>query len=98
MPKKSSETSKEIAEDDSKEQQQSINNFITTEQFDINRLKTRVVEDKNADMPQMNSYPKYIYADNFDPKNIKNMDGDNLIIISGPIKMTKGGIPSLDGK
>merc|ERR1712070_1144854 len=70
----------------------------TTDQFDINRLKTRVVEDKNADMPQMNSYPKYIYADNFDPKNIKNMDGDNLVIISGPIKMTKGGIPSLDGK
>ena len=67
--------------------------------YDRNRIAVKFVIDWDDDKPQSNAYPKYNYNNDF--KVMKNgiyHDGENFVIVTGPIKITRGGIPRLDSK
>ena len=64
--------------------------------FDMTRVAFKYVDVDNKEATQINCYPKYLYKGEAGTKIAR--EGENIIIASGPIKMTKGGIPKTDGK
>lgn len=71
------------------EEDSEINNYITPEQFDITKFYLKPVEDKLSKGSQYLAFPKYKYG--------KKTEGA-LTIVTDTIKLTKGGIPRIDGE
>lgn len=71
------------------EEDTEINNYITPEEFDITKFYLKPVEDKLSKGSQYLAFPKYKYG--------KKTEGA-LTIVTDTIKLTKGGIPRIDGE
>jgi hypothetical protein len=65
--------------------------FVTPQTFKLKQFGLSPVIEKYCSKAQYNSFPKYKYT-----KDAK--DGETLIVATDKIKLTKGGIPKLDGE
>lgn len=65
--------------------------FVSPQSFKLKNFALSPIIEKYCSKAQYNSFPKYKYH-----KDAK--DGDTLIIATDKIKLTKGGIPKLDGE
>ncbi len=65
--------------------------FVTPQTFKLKQFGLSPVIEKYCSKAQYNSFPKYKYS-----KDSK--DGETLIVATDKIKLTKGGIPKLDGE
>lgn len=70
---------------------------VTCDDFNVKRLTFKHTK-QNKDATQMNVYPKYLY-DQFE-LSLENLEklSKSLVLVTGPIKMTKGGIPKHNPK
>jgi len=66
-------------------------NFVTPQTFKLKQFGLSPIIEKYCTKAQYNSFPKYKYS-----KDAK--EGETLIVATGNIKLTKGGIPKLDGE
>ena len=66
-------------------------NFVTPQTFKLKNFGLSPVIEKYCSKAQYNSFPKYKYS-----KDAK--DGETLIVATDKIKLTKGGIPKIDGE
>jgi hypothetical protein len=71
------------------EESDEIDKYVTTESFSLKNFFLKPIDEKLSNKSQYLAFPKYSYG--------KKQD-DSLIIVSEPIKLTKGGIPKLDGE
>lgn len=78
-------------EDVNVEDCEEINKYVSPSDFNISKFYLRPIEEKMSKGSQYLAFPKYRYS-----KNTK--EDDVLIITTDPIKLTKGGIPRLDGE
>lgn len=83
MPKSSNQ---EIVADNSDDLK-----FVSVDDFDVNKLVVPAIDDKRSSDTHYHSYPVYQYG-----KSDKTLD--KLVLTTGEIKLTKGGIPKIDGK
>jgi len=65
--------------------------FVSVDDFDVDKLIVSAIDDKRSSDTHYHSYPVYQYG-----KSDKTLD--KLILTTGEIKLTKGGIPKIDGK
>jgi len=65
--------------------------FVSVDDFDVNKLIVPAIDDKRSSDTHYHSYPVYQYG-----KSDKTLD--KLVLTTGEIKLTKGGIPKIDGK
>lgn len=95
MPKstKTSVKATEVVEDHIDETTQSENDdveqYIDAKDFDIKKFFVKPIEEKMGTKSQYMAFPKL--------KTKKSKDGESVIIVTEPIKLTKGGIPKIDG-
>jgi hypothetical protein len=87
MPKSSKTSSVEVDETDS----HTSTNYINSVDFDVKKFYVKPIEEKMGTKSQYMAFPKY-------KLNKNSKDGDSVIIVTEPIKLTKGGIPKLDGE
>lgn len=68
---------------------------VKAKDFDVSRYSIAPFEDneKTKDNYQFTGFPKYSYG-----KNGNKSRGDKMVVVTGPIKLSKGGIPKVDGK
>lgn len=83
MPKSSNQ---EIVADNSDDLK-----FVSVDEFDVNKLVVSAIDDRRSSDTHYHSYPVYQYG-----KSDKTLD--KLVLTTGEIKLTKGGIPKIDGK
>lgn len=69
---------------------------IPVEDFDIEKYSLQHVDDTYQTKGQMMAFPRYDYGN--PKKGDKFSDGDQFIVITKEIKITKGGIPKVDGE
>jgi len=67
-----------------------IDNYIEAKNFDINKFFVKPIEEKMGTKSQYMAFPKI--------KSKNSKDGNSVIIVTDPIKLTKGGIPKIDGE
>jgi hypothetical protein len=67
-----------------------IDNYIEAKKFDINKFFVKPIEEKMGTKSQYMAFPKI--------KTKNSKDGNSVIIVTDPIKLTKGGIPKIDGE
>lgn len=84
MPKQTSQEQQSTSADESP-------SFVTPQNFKLKNFGLSPVIEKYCSKAQYNSFPKYKYS-----KDAK--DGETLIVATDKIKLTKGGIPKLDGE
>jgi hypothetical protein len=84
MPKQTSQEQQSLSADASP-------SFVTPQTFKLKNFGLSPVIEKYCSKAQYNSFPKYKYS-----KDAK--DGETLIVATDKIKLTKGGIPKLDGE
>jgi hypothetical protein len=84
MPKQTSQEQQSPSADKSP-------SFVTPRSFKLKQFGLSPVIEKYCSKAQYNSFPKYKYT-----KDAK--DGETLIVATDKIKLTKGGIPKLDGE
>ena len=100
MPKQSSKSvvseqvitkAKEVIEmpEDNEVDEGEIDTYVTPEQFDLSKFHLNQIEEKLSKGSQYLAFPKYKYG--------KKKDNP-LTIVTGNIKLSKGGIPRLDGE
>jgi len=65
--------------------------FVSVDDFDVDKLVVPAIDDKRSSDTHYHSYPVYQYG-----KSDKTLD--KLVLTTGEIKLTKGGIPKIDGK
>ena len=65
--------------------------FVSVDDFDVDKLVVPPLDDKRSSDTHYHSYPLYQYG-----KSDKSLD--KLVLTTGEIKLTKGGIPKIDGK
>ena len=65
--------------------------FVSVDDFDVNKLVLPALDDKRSSDTYYHAYPSYQYG-----KSDKTLD--KLVLTTGEIKLTKGGIPKIDGK
>lgn len=68
-----------------------VSQYINVAEFDINKFYVKNIDDKYSSKSQYMAFPRY-------KLNKKSKDGDNVIIVTEPIKLEKGGIPKIDGE
>ncbi len=95
MPKKESTKKETIVEDtpiaeEHYDQNQEIQS-IQCNEFDIKRLSI-VGQELKKDAVQVTCFPRYLYNEKITPVN-KEKKSSTLLIVTDPIKMSKGGIP-----
>lgn len=88
MPKQTSQEQQSPASDSAADVSPS---FVTPQTFKLKQFGLSPVIEKYCSKAQYNSFPKYKYS-----KDAK--DGETLIVATDKIKLTKGGIPKLDGE
>ena len=86
MPKQTSQEQQSPASDND-----ASPSFVTPQTFKLKQFTLSPVIEKYCSKAQYNSFPKYKYS-----KDAK--DGETLIVATDKIKLTKGGIPKLDGE
>lgn len=91
MPKQTSQEQQSPASDSAADASPS---FVTPQTFKLKNFGLSPVIEKYCSKAQYNSFPKYKYSK--DSKDAK--DGETLIVATDKIKLTKGGIPKLDGE
>lgn len=64
-------------------------NSVSVDDFDVNKLRIPPIDDKRSSDTHFHSFPVYEYD---------NGKEDKLILTTGEIEITKGGIPRLDEK
>jgi len=84
MPKQTSQDEQSPVADESP-------SFATPQTFKLKQFGLSPVIEKYCSKAQYNSFPKYKYS-----KDAK--EGETLIVATDKIKLTKGGIPKLDGE
>jgi hypothetical protein len=65
--------------------------FVSVDDFDVDKLIVPALDDKRSSDTHYHAYPVYQYG-----KSDKSLD--KLVLTTGEIKLTKGGIPKIDGK
>ena len=65
--------------------------FVSVDDFDVNKLILPAIDDKRSSDTHYHAFPVYKYG-----KSDKSLD--KLLLTTGDIKLTKGGIPKIDGK
>ena len=93
MPKQSTKTSKPeqiVSDNDMSDSEDSQNDVHTVDcsKFKVKNLNLSPIDDKRSSDSQFHSFPTYKYG----------KKQDKLLLKTGPIKITKGGIPRLDDK
>ena len=71
------------------EESDEIDKYVNTENFSLKKFFLKPIDEKLSNKSQFLAFPKYSYG--------KKQD-DSLIIVSDVIKLSKGGIPKLDGE
>ena len=67
-----------------------VTSYINANEFDIKKFYVKPVEEKMGTKSQYMAFPKI--------KGKTSKDDESVIIVTEPIKMTKGGIPKIDGE
>jgi hypothetical protein len=67
-----------------------VDQYIDAKDFDIKKFFVKPIEEKMGTKSQYMAFPKL--------KTKKSKDGESVIIVTEPIKLTKGGIPKIDGE
>jgi hypothetical protein len=67
-----------------------IDNYVEAKNFKIDNFFLKPIEEKMGTKSQYMAFPKI--------KSKKSKDGDSVIIVTDAIKLTKGGIPKIDGE
>jgi hypothetical protein len=67
-----------------------VTNYIEAKDFDIKKFLVKPVEEKFGTKSQYMAFPKI--------KGKTSKDDESVIIVTEPIKFTKGGIPKIDGE
>jgi hypothetical protein len=67
-----------------------VDQYIHAKDFDIKKFFVKPIEEKMGTKSQYMAFPKL--------KTKKSKDGESVIIVTEPIKLTKGGIPKIDGE
>jgi len=67
-----------------------VTNYIEAKDFDIKKFIVKPVEEKFGTKSQYMAFPKI--------KGKTSKEDESVIIVTEPIKMTKGGIPKIDGE
>lgn len=83
--------SKQTSQDEQSPSANDSPNYVTPHTFKLKQFGLSPVIDKYCSKAQYNSFPKYKYS-----KDAK--EGETLIVATDKIKLTKGGIPKLDGE
>ncbi len=88
MPKESSKTVKHVEEVDVSDNESADTNTIDCSDFNVDNFTIPPIDEKRSSDSQYHAFPTYKYG----------KKQDKLILKTGPIKITKGGIPKLDDK
>ena len=88
MPKDSSKTVKHVEEVDVSDSESADTNTIDCSDFNVENFTIPPIDEKRSSDSQYHSFASYKYGKKH----------DKLILKTGPIKITKGGIPKLDDK
>ena len=91
MPKSTKSSNVEVDETSSPTDAGEVNEFINASDFDIKKFYLKAIEEKMGTKSQYMAFPKY-------KLNKESKDGNSVIIVTDPIKLTKGGIPKIDGE
>lgn len=67
-----------------------VEQYIHAKDFDIKKFFVKPIEEKMGTKSQYMAFPKL--------KTKNSKDGESVIIVTEPIKLTKGGIPKIDGE
>ena len=73
---------------------------IKTNEFDVKKYKLEPIRDlkDSQDSAQYNAFPRYLYNKKGKNNDKFESEGERFIVITNPIKISKGGLPRLDGK
>ena len=91
MPKSTKSSNVEVDETVSPTDNGEVTEYINASEFNIEKFYIKPIEDKMGTKSQYMAFPKY-------KLNKKSKDGESVIIVTEPIKLTKGGIPKIDGE
>lgn len=103
MPKKDTKKVEQEEQEEQVEEQEEQGSVksISPADLEVERIFFRAQE-MNPDATQVMCFPKYLFRDdeNNHELTLDNFDkhGENLIVVTGPIKMAKGGIPKYNPK
>jgi len=90
MPKKSD------SQNESKQESNSTPTFVNAKDFSLKNKKLKPIDlALSKDKEAYTAFPKYVYSSG---KDGKASDGEKFIVVTGRIKMTKGGIPKIHPK
>jgi hypothetical protein len=71
---------------------------IKPEEFNLSRLFLKPIDEKySSGGSQLNAFPKYDNSGKEDNLRTER-SGDNFIVFTDPIKLTRGGVPKIDGQ
>ncbi len=91
MPKSTKSSNVEVDETASPVDNSEQTEFINAADFDVKKFYVKPIEEKMGTKSQYMAFPKY-------KLNKSSKDGDSVIIVTEPIKLSKGGIPKIDGE
>lgn len=91
MPKSTKSSNVEVDETVSPTDNGEITNHVNASDFNMDSFYLKPIEEKLGTKSQYMAFPKYKF-------NKKSKEGDNVLIVTEPIKLTKGGIPKIDGE
>jgi hypothetical protein len=91
MPKSTKSSNVEVVDSSSSVEESEEAQFIEASKFDISKFYVKPIEEKMGTKSQYMAFPRYKI-------NKSSKDGDSVIIVTKPIKITKGGIPKIDGE
>ena len=91
MPKSTKSSNVEVDETVSPTDSGEVTEYINASEFNIEKFYVKPIEEKMGTKSQYMAFPKY-------KLNKKSKDGESVIIVTEPIKLTKGGIPKIDGE
>ncbi len=91
MPKSTKSSNVEVDETASPVDNSEQTEFIKAADFDVKKFYVKPIEEKMGTKSQYMAFPKY-------KLNKSSKDGDSVIIVTEPIKLSKGGIPKIDGE
>jgi hypothetical protein len=98
MPKKSETKTKDTKAKSTTDKSSTKPLGIKPEEFKLSRLFLKPIDEKfSSGGSQLNAFPKYD-ADGKEDKLRTERRGDNFIVFTDPIKLTRGGVPKIDGK
>jgi len=91
MPKSTKSSNVEVDETASPVDNSEQTQFINSADFDVKKFYVKPIEEKMGTKSQYMAFPKY-------KLNKNSKDGESVIIVTEPIKLSKGGIPKIDGE